>query len=403
MVFAKVGNASRQATENFRSLRKLFGNSPFQSYSSNWVADPEQHQQGSIPFYNQSQFRHLLQVERRRSERSKRPFLMILVDISLVNSSDCRDENLEQIRLIFGSSLRETDIGGWYEAPNIMGYILTEVVNLNDSIIAKILRKIRSQFHTEKCDQLYDRLKISSHVFPEASTFSTLQGSVFNDTFYPDLMSKDLKKKIQFLIKTAIDFSASFLALLCICPAFLIIAVIIKLTSKGPVFFKQERMGLNGKSFMVLKFRSMYTNCDSKKHQEYIAKFIAQKENNEASPGTYKLTDDPRITPVGNFLRKTSLDELPQFINVFKGDMSLVGPRPPIPYEYDLYDIWHRRRLLSCKPGITGLWQVAGRSRTNFDDMVRLDLKYINEWSLWSDLKILLKTPVVVIMGKGAY
>ena len=115
------------------------------------------------------------------------------------------------------------------------------------------------------------------------------------------------------------------------------------------------------------------------------------------------MSNDPRITPIGQFLRKTSLDELPQFFNVLKGEMSLVGPRPPIPYECELYDIWHRRRMLSVKPGITGLWQVSGRSSTTFDEMVRLDLRYINGWSLWLDIKLLLKTPLVIITGKGAY
>jgi lipopolysaccharide/colanic/teichoic acid biosynthesis glycosyltransferase len=119
-------------------------------------------------------------------------------------------------------------------------------------------------------------------------------------------------------------------------------------------------------------------------------------------PGVFKLTHDSRITPIGCFLRKTSLDELPQLINVLMGNMSLVGPRPPLPYECELYDVWHRRRLLSCKPGITGLWQVLGRSRTTFDDMVRLDLRYIREWRLWLDIKILLMTPKAVINGTGA-
>ena len=115
------------------------------------------------------------------------------------------------------------------------------------------------------------------------------------------------------------------------------------------------------------------------------------------------MTNDPRVTPLGRFLRKTSLDELPQFINVLKGDMSLVGPRPPIPYEFENYDTWHRRRVLEAKPGITGLWQVMGRSRTTFDEMVRLDLQYIRDQSFWLDLKILVKTPVAVLSGSGAY
>jgi lipopolysaccharide/colanic/teichoic acid biosynthesis glycosyltransferase len=179
--------------------------------------------------------------------------------------------------------------------------------------------------------------------------------------------------------------------------------VAIKLDSEGPVFFRQKRLGLNGRSFDLLKFRSMYTNCDSINHKEYIKKYIGEQNNSAIEPGVFKLRNDPRITSVGRVLRKTSLDELPQLINVLKGEMSLVGPRPPIPYECDLYDIWHRRRLLSCKPGITGLWQVTGRSRTTFDEMVRLDLKYISEWSLWLDFKILLKTPKAVFGGEGAF
>jgi lipopolysaccharide/colanic/teichoic acid biosynthesis glycosyltransferase len=130
----------------------------------------------------------------------------------------------------------------------------------------------------------------------------------------------------------------------------------------------------------------------------------AERNPAKGSPdGVFKLTKDPRITRVGAFLRRTSLDELPQFINVLKGEMSLVGPRPPVPYEVEAYDLWHRRRLLEAKPGITGLWQVMGRSRVNFDDMVRLDLQYARSWSPWMDIKILARTPVVVILGDGAY
>jgi lipopolysaccharide/colanic/teichoic acid biosynthesis glycosyltransferase len=121
------------------------------------------------------------------------------------------------------------------------------------------------------------------------------------------------------------------------------------------------------------------------------------------SDGSYKIKNDSRVTPVGRILRKTSLDEFPQFINVLKGDMSLVGPRPPINYECEDYDLWHRRRILDVKPGITGLWQVTGRSITTFDEMVRMDIKYIREWSLWLDIRIILKTPLAMLMGNGAY
>jgi len=192
-------------------------------------------------------------------------------------------------------------------------------------------------------------------------------------------------------------------------PLLMAVAGLIKLTSKGPVLFRQERVGLFGKPFTFLKFRSMYVDSDQTKHKEYVTKFITDSRRKDANEsdlgenGVYKLTNDSRITPVGKFIRKTSLDELPQFFNVLKGDMSLVGPRPPIPYECEQYDLWHRRRILEVKPGITGLWQIKGRSSTTFDEMVRLDLNYVTNWSLLLDLKILFRTPFAVFKGKGAY
>jgi lipopolysaccharide/colanic/teichoic acid biosynthesis glycosyltransferase len=172
------------------------------------------------------------------------------------------------------------------------------------------------------------------------------------------------------------------------------------------VLFGQVRLGEYGKKFMVLKFRSMRTDCDSRIHQEYVSQFIAGQVSNNNAKGeklVYKIQKDPRITPIGRILRKASLDELPQFWNVLVGEMSLVGPRPPVEYEFKVYDVWHRRRVMEIKPGITGLWQVEGRSRTQFDDMVRLDLKYARIWSIWLDLKILLRTPGAVVSGDGAH
>jgi lipopolysaccharide/colanic/teichoic acid biosynthesis glycosyltransferase len=197
------------------------------------------------------------------------------------------------------------------------------------------------------------------------------------------------------------------MALIILSPIFLAIAIAIKLSSPGPILFRQKRIGQYGVPFTCLKFRSMHAVNDSQIHKEYVKRFIAgnadaglSKASNEV---VYKLTADPRVTRVGRLLRKTSLDELPQLINVLLGEMSLVGPRPPIPYELEAYDVWHRRRLLEVKPGITGLWQVNGRSRLRFDDMVRLDLKYAQAWSVGLDLKILLQTPRAVFSGDGAH
>ena len=207
-------------------------------------------------------------------------------------------------------------------------------------------------------------------------------------------------------LKRSIDIAGSLAALFLCLPVLIAIAIAIKLTSKGPVLFRQVRLGQYGKKFTFLKFRSMYHRNDPSIHEQYVKQYIAGEAGAESACGEraepFKLTADPRITPLGRFLRKSSLDELPQFLNVLAGDMSLVGPRPPVIYEYDRYDLWHKQRLLAVKPGITGLWQVDGRSRVRFDDMVRLDIRYARTWSLWLDVKILLKTPGAMVSGNGA-
>ncbi len=218
----------------------------------------------------------------------------------------------------------------------------------------------------------------------------------------PDLVSHDKSRSFLLGVKRVFDVVLSIGFLITIAPLFLFIALAVKFTSKGPIFFRQNRVGQFGKTFTFLKFRSMYVNNDSAVHREYVTKLIAESAA-AGGKGVFKLTNDKRITRIGTFLRKTSLDELPQFINVLKGEMSLVGPRPPIPYELAAYQTWHRRRVLEVKPGITGLWQVTGRSTVCFDEMVRLDLRYATTWSPILDLKILLLTPMAVIKGSGAY
>ena len=175
---------------------------------------------------------------------------------------------------------------------------------------------------------------------------------------------------------------------------FILTALLIKKSSKGPVFFSQVRNTLNGRRFKLYKFRTMVQGAEAK-----IQELAAYNEMNGAA---FKMTNDPRITPLGKWLRKLSIDELPQLWNVFKGDMSLVGPRPPLPSEVEEYEDWHRRRL-SFSPGITCLWQISGRNTiTDFSEWAKLDLKYIDNWSFWLDIKILLKTIPVVFFGKGA-
>jgi len=207
--------------------------------------------------------------------------------------------------------------------------------------------------------------------------------------------------------KRMVDIVGSGFMLLILSPLIVLIALVVKFTSEGPVLFRQQRVGRFGKTFTFLKFRSMYVNNDARVHQEFVTRLISNqaetKGSNGATQPVYKITNDRRITKVGAFLRRTSLDELPQLLNVLSGSMSLVGPRPPIPYELASYQTWHRRRLLAVKPGITGLWQVLGRSTVQFDEMVRLDLRYATTWTPWLDVKILLRTPLAVIKGSGAY
>lgn len=354
-------------------------------------------------FYSEIHFHHMLKIERKRTQRSNVPFLLMLVNLGNLSKPDLA-ENVEEIKCILDSSLRETDIKGWYVENNIIGVIFTDMLRIDESAKRKIFQKVARTFYTRQYEKIFRKIKISFHVYPEHLDKDTQgDGNIFDDNLYPDHSWKKITKKSSLLIKRSIDIVWSSLALLLVFPIFAFIAVGIKLTSPGPVFFRQERLGLNGKKFMFLKFRSMYTDNDPHSHKEYVRKLIEESKNGAGDTVVYKMTDDPRITPFGRFLRKSSLDELPQFVNVFKGEMSLVGPRPPIPYECDMYDVWHKRRLLSCKPGITGLWQVMGRSSTTFDEMVRMDLDYIENWTLWKDIKILFKTPRVVLMGKGAY
>ena len=197
----------------------------------------------------------------------------------------------------------------------------------------------------------------------------------------------------QLAIKRLFDIAASAFALWLLLPPLLIVAALVKLTSRGPIFFKQVRMGLHARPFHMLKFRSMVVNADALK-----AKLAAQNE--QAGP-VFKMKHDPRVTAIGRFIRKYSIDELPQLINVLRGDMSLVGPRPPVPDEVVKYEAWQLRRL-SVRPGLTCIWQVSGRNQISFEQWMYLDLQYIDHWSLAQDFSLLFKTVPVVITGRGA-
>lgn len=353
-------------------------------------------------------FQSMISLERKRSERSRKPFLLMLVDMGDHHQPTERTTRaLGSILSAVSTATRETDVVGWYKNSCVVGAMFTEI-GLGDraSALGTMITRVSGNLKNTLSLEQFNQVNLSFHLFPEDWDCGE-QRRPSNPVLYPDLEKRDQARKFLSAVKRAMDLVGSLTALVIFAPLFLAIAVAIKLTSKGPVFFRQQRIGQHGAPFVFLKFRSMCVNNDASKHKEYVRQMIAGKAERHPSngngEGVYKITSDSRVTRVGAFLRRTSLDELPQFINVLKGEMSLVGPRPPIPYEVEAYDLWHRRRLLEAKPGITGMWQVSGRCRIKFDDMVRLDLQYAQNWSPWLDVKILVRTPVAVVLGEGAY
>jgi lipopolysaccharide/colanic/teichoic acid biosynthesis glycosyltransferase len=353
-------------------------------------------------------FVSMLYLERRRAERAQKRYALLLLDVKDALHGTQKLRTTEKITQTLCEITRETDIIGWYLQDQVLGIICTEIGKAEaHDIRVRLTEKFREAFERILGLEKAARVTLSFHFFPEEKE----SGNSDNDdsasiSLYPDLHRKAPSRKLALGVKRAIDIIGSAAALLFLAPVFLIIAILVRATSKGPVFFRQERLGQFGKKFTFLKFRSMRNDCDSKIHEEYVTKFIAGQVAGKTQNGekvTFKIQRDPRLTPVGAFLRKTSLDELPQFWNALIGEMSLVGPRPPLEYEFKAYDVWHRRRVLEIKPGITGLWQVEGRSRTQFDDMVRLDLKYARVWSIWLDVKILVRTPGAVVSADGAH
>lgn len=350
-------------------------------------------------------FRRMLCRERKRAERSRRNFILMLVNSK---SADPRTTGiLPRTANLLSRAVRDTDLVGWFEDRAVVGVLFCE---LGPSEIAAAVKAVESKMlgvlRGAISEDALSNLEITFHTFPEHFD-KAARNPGSNSALYPDLLEMSDRKKLSLLMKRVIDVAGSFLALLFLLPVFVVLAVIIKLTSPGPVFFRQQRVGRFQVPFVFLKFRSMHVSTDATIHQEYVRNFIAGKAEMHSCGDTekrvYKITNDPRVTWIGKFMRRTSLDEIPQFWNVLIGEMSLVGPRPPIVYEIDNYDAWHRRRFLEVKPGITGLWQVRGRSRTTFDDMVRLDLQYARTWSPATDLKILWQTPRAVFSGDGAY
>ena len=349
-------------------------------------------------------FRRMIALERKRTERSRAPFVLALLEVAEPNR--VARSAYDSILSCLLASSRDTDVVGWYTDKTAVGAMFTGLVMSDkSSLLTTILNRITTTLHDGLTPDQFNQVSISLHFFPDDWNHDD-PGRPSNPTLYPDLLSEDRDKRPLLLLKRTIDVIGSALVILLMAPIFLAIAMAVKMSSKGPVFYRQQRVGRHGKPFTFLKFRSMYVNNDHNVHREYVTRLIAgdaeRITSDRKGAGIYKLAGDKRITPLGKFLRRSSLDELPQLINVLYGDMSLVGPRPPIPYELAAYQTWHRRRLLEVKPGITGLWQVTGRSIVGFDEMVRLDLRYATTWTPWLDVEILLRTPAAVIKGSGA-
>lgn len=354
---------------------------------------------------SEESFQRIISLERKRTERSQRPFLLMLLDLEGILVSGKNGPKLGRVLDALSLSIRETDLTGWHKNNSVLGIVFTEIGTDPKAVVNTVLTRVKGSLYRQLTFEDFNHIRISHHIFPEEWDHDVPQRPS-HPTLYPDVARRETRRTFFSAIKRTMDVIGSVLGLLLCAPSFLVIAPVIRLSSKGPVFFRQQRVGRYGTPFVFLKFRTMHIDNDAHIHKEYVKQLISgqakPQPSNANCPGIYKLTNDPRVTRIGAFLRRTSLDELPQLWNVLKGEMSLVGPRPAIPYEVEAYQLWHRRRVLEAKPGITGLWQVSGRSRVKFDEMVRLDVRYAMVRSIWLDIKILMITPKSVVLGDGA-
>jgi len=340
------------------------------------------------------QFLQQLQRERRRADRTKAPLSIVLFRFD--GAGNLESENVQRLFDLLQATRRETDILGRL-SENLLGVLLPDTNKQGARVfMEKILRR-SGDMHFSTIVETYP-----DHLFDNLlSGLGTLSG---HDQLVVGESGR--RGKIEDYLKRTFDITFSIVLITAAAPLMLVTAIAIKWTSPGPVIFKQKRLGHRGAPFDFYKFRSMNCDSDDRIHREFVTNLIKGQhdeiiEQDGANP-LFKIKSDPRVTLVGKIIRQTSIDELPQLFNVVKGDMSLVGPRPPLPYEAAEYQSWHLRRILDIRPGITGVWQVEGRSKVSFDEMVRMDLRYIKDRSFTYDLKLLLKTVTVVLRQDGA-
>lgn len=354
-------------------------------------------------FLSREVFRRIIDRERDRANRTGDVFSLVVFTLS------DKKQNHDVLTLLAETlcpRMRSIDAVGWLDSDHV-GILLPET---NSSGAYKFANKIyqeillirlppKYEIVTYPSDKLVDPEKVAIYVFAEKyknKTKSAIRRGGWR--FAKSQRNVDyaycLTKRV---LKRGFDFVGAAVCLLVFSPVFLVVSIIIKSVSPGPVFYKQQRIGYAGQPFTFLKFRTMSPGAETQKHQGYLAQLIkAEAVNNTAEVPMAKLDHDPQIISFGTMLRKSCLDELPQLINVLRGEMSLVGPRPPIPYEVKEYLSWHRGRF-DAIPGMTGLWQVSGKNKLSFREMVRLDIRYARERSLWGDIKILFRTPIVIV------
>ena len=349
--------------------------------------------------FEEQTFAQVFRLERRRAERSGRRLMLVLISTEDFQGKRARTI-VDRVAGALSARIRETDVMGWHRREKTLGILMTETGSLDSKAIQTIMFKV-TQALKQSLDPLgFSRVDLQYELYPSIEGAKSEGAQPFSAGL--ETRSSSALRLHDRATKRLMDIVGSLLALTCLCPLFLLLALLVKFTSEGPILFCQKRVGNQGRLFTFFKFRTMYVNNDPAIHREYVTRLIEGAESGKASGGMYKMARDPRVTAVGRWLRKSSLDELPQFFNVLLGDMSLVGPRPPLPYEFDRYKPWHKRRVLELKPGLTGPWQIGGRSTTTFDEMVRMDLRYLKSKSLLTDCAILLKTPAAVLSGRGA-
>jgi lipopolysaccharide/colanic/teichoic acid biosynthesis glycosyltransferase len=361
------------------------------------IGMPLRYRLRSASFAPRDAFLQHVRRERLRADRSGAPLSIVIFSFGQ------QWENAEQVQgqahalfNFLSAHIRETDILG-YAGQDRIGLLLTET---DAKGLAANVAKLKEAMATMP-------VSIVGETYPDRVFDSLLaepQDQAERTSFFLDASPDG--RRYGYPTKRALDIVGAVIAILSFSPLMLLTALAIKMSSPGPVIFRQYRIGAEGVPFVFFKFRSMTSGADDGIHREYVTRLISgdDRDANQGGAGEtlYKLKSDPRVTWVGKLIRRSSIDELPQLFNVLKGDMSLVGPRPPIPYEAERYRSWHFRRIFEMRPGMTGLWQVKGRGRTTFDEMVRLDLQYVHECSLLLDLKILARTVWVVVRCTGA-